>query len=160
EGMGSVYQGDVLKPDPDGTFRECASPDMQKFLTALLVPHTPVKALITTQMTPKELEGRDGCLVHKLEPMTKQDAVASFRARGVSGTRAELELAANGCGNHPLSLTLLIGMVLRDPERMGDILSAKRADPDLVPSEPNRTHHVLEHVVGALSPALKKVLEC
>lgn len=110
---------------------------------------------------PRELDDREGCLLHKLEPMSKEDAIAYFRARGIGeekATRAEIEFACDRYGYHPLALTLLIGAVFKDPKLMGDIRSANDHELNLVPTEPHRSHHILELAYNALAPKLRQFI--
>jgi hypothetical protein len=131
---------------------------MQRFLVALLTPGGKAKTLLTTRLMPRELDSREGCSRLELQPMTKEDSVAYFRARGVteeSATHVEIELACNLYGYNPLAITLLIGVALKDKTFMGNIHAIRDRDIRLVPTEPGRSHDILELTYHALPQALR-----
>ncbi|MEM9665253.1 MAG: hypothetical protein AAF970_09980, partial [Bacteroidota bacterium] len=69
---------------------------------------------------------------------------------------AEIERACEPYGYHPLSLSLLAGLIVGDYEQPGDVAVAKRLDVmgDLV----QRKHHVLEVAYDRLRPARRTFL--
>lgn len=155
-GMGAAYQGDdPAKPEAQAphhgsriTHHDCVSPIAEHFLRSLAVlPGVRGKALMTTRLRPRVLQAHGGDLLHgcrevELDQMQPADAVAFFRAQGVRGGRAETQRAGAPYGYHPLSLRLLAGLIVRDPQQPGDIAAARRLDVsgDLV----QRRHHVLQ----------------
>jgi len=116
---------------------------------------------MTTRLRPRVLEapGGDllqGCREEELTQMQPADAVAFFRAQGVRGSRAEIEATCQPYGYHPLSLRLLAGLVVSDPQQPGDIAAARRLDVsgDLI----QRRHHVLAQAYDNLTPARQELL--
>ena len=119
--LGSPYQGDEIKEDERGDFRSCIEPNCGMFLQWLASGNPRTKTLLTSRLYPKELDDLAGCLRKDLERMGKEDAVDFFHRQGVKGTRAEIEMACDSVGYHPLSLRLLSGMIVHDPKNPGDI---------------------------------------
>ncbi|MCK4735561.1 MAG: hypothetical protein KAT65_24115, partial [Methanophagales archaeon] len=119
--LGSPYQGDETKEDERGDFRSCIEPNCGMFLQWLASGNPRTKTLLTSRLYPKELDDLAGCLRKDLERMGKEDAVDFFHRQGVKGTRAEIEMACDSVGYHPLSLRLLSGMIVHDPKNPGDI---------------------------------------
>jgi tetratricopeptide (TPR) repeat protein len=119
--LGSPYQGDEIKEDERGDFRACIEPNCGMFLQWLASGNLRTKTLLTSRLYPKELDDLAGCLRKDLERMDKKDAVEFFHRQGVKGTRAEIEMACDSVGYHPLSLRLLSGMIVHDPKNPGDI---------------------------------------
>jgi len=142
--------------------QDCLSPTSDHFLRAVsALPGLRSKVLLTTRLRPRALEapGGDllaGCREEELAHMQPPDAVAFFRAQGVRGSRAEIEAACAPYGYHPLSLRLLAGLVVRDPQQPGDVVAARHLDVsgDLVA----RQHHVLERAYESLAPAGRRLL--
>jgi len=179
--LDAPYQGDEPSaPDTDhalrttqhetrNTHQDCLSPTAEHFLRAVsALPGLRGKVLMTTRLRPRVLEGPGGdllagCREEELTHMQPDDAVAFFRAQGVRGSRAEIEAACAPYGYHPLSLRLLAGLVVRDPQQPGDVVAAGRLDvsggdhegrPYLV----RRQHHVLERAYESLAPAGRRLL--
>jgi tetratricopeptide (TPR) repeat protein len=120
--LGSPYQGDEIKEDERGDFRACIELNCGMFLQWLANGKPRTKTLLTSRLYPKELEDLEGCLRKDLEQMDKKEAVDFFYRQGVNkGTRAEIEMACESAGYHPLSLRLLSGMIVHDPKNPGDI---------------------------------------
>ena len=146
-GMGSPYQGDDVKEDEKKDYNACVEPNCGTFLQMLAnVPKT--KTLITTRISPKELDDLDGVVRRELKEMDKEDAVEFFKRQGIEGTRAEIEEVCRAYGFHPLSLRLLSGMIVRDMKYGGDIKAWMKYNPlpKLVPKE----HHILELAYNSL----------
>jgi tetratricopeptide (TPR) repeat protein len=176
-GMDAAYRGDEPHPSP-GPFplplgegrgrglgegeRDCISPIAEHFLrSAASLPGIRSKVLVTTRLRPRVLEGHGGvllagCREEELTQMQPADAVAFFRAQGIRGGRAEIEAACAPYGYHPLSLRLLAGLVVADPQQPGDIAAARRLDVagDLV----QRQHHVLEQAYEGLTAGRRRLL--
>jgi tetratricopeptide (TPR) repeat protein len=119
--LGSPYQGDEIKEDERGDFRSCIEPNCGMFLQWLASGNLRTKTLFTSRLYPKELDDLDSCLRKDLKQMDKEDAIEFFHRQGVKGTRAEIEMACESFGYHPLSLRLLSGMIVHDPKNPGDI---------------------------------------
>jgi tetratricopeptide (TPR) repeat protein len=161
--MDAAYQGDDVGQTanlPNQT--DCVSPITEHFLRSVAsLPDIRSKVLLTTRLRPHVLEAvggelLTGCREVELTQMQPADAVAFFRTRGVRGARAEIQRACAPYGYHPLSLRLLAGLVMRDPQQPGDISAARRLDVsgDLV----QRQHHVLETAYTSLDPEQQKLL--
>jgi tetratricopeptide (TPR) repeat protein len=119
--LGSPYQGDEVKEDERGDFRSCIEPNCGMFLQWLASGYPRTKTLLTSRLYPKELDDLEGCVKKDLTHLDKEDAVEFFKRQGAKGTRAEIEIACERVGYHPLSLRLLSGMIVHDPKNPGDI---------------------------------------
>ena len=172
--LDAPYLGDTPpSPDPDHetrnthhaprtTQQDCLSPTSDHFLRAVsALPGLHSKVLLTTRLRPRALEapGGDllaGCREEELAHMQPPDAVAFFRAQGVRGSRAEIEAACAPYGYHPLSLRLLAGLVVRDPQQPGDVAAARHLD--VSGEQVARQHHVLERAYESLAPPGRRLL--
>lgn len=147
--LGSPYQGDEIKEDERGDFRSCIEPNCGMFFQWLASGYPRTKTLLTSRLYPKELDDLEGCLQKDLKRMDKEDAVEFFHRRGVKGTRAEIEIACESVGYHPLYLRLLSGMVVRDTKNPGDIKEWMKYEiiPELKGKE---GHNILEFSYNSL----------
>ena len=144
------------------THHDCISPLAEHFLRGVAtLPGIGGKVLLTTRLLPRILQAHggdllQGCCERELTQMPPADAVAFFRAQGIRGSRAEIEAACAPYGYHPLSLRLLAGLVVSDPQQPGDVRAARRLDVsgDLVA----RRHHVLEQAYSNLLPGRQRLL--
>jgi tetratricopeptide (TPR) repeat protein len=142
--------------------QDCLSPTSDYFLRAVsALPGLQSKVLLTTRLRPHVLEavGGDllaGCREQELAHMQPPDAVAFFRAQGIRGSRAEIEAACAPYGYHPLSLRLLVGLVVRDPQQPGDVVAARHLD--VSGEQVARQHHVLERAYGSLASPGQRLL--
>ena len=176
--MEAAYQGDEVRvgrhavagkggrepPGPGGPHCDCdcISPLAELFLlNVALQPLLRSKVLLTTRLCPRVLEARGGgllagCREEPLLQMQPDDAVAFFQAQGIRGTHTEIEAACAPYGYHPLSLSLLAGLIVRDFQQPGDVAAAKRLDVsgDLV----QRQHHVLQTAYDSLAPSPQALL--
>ena len=72
---------------------------------------------MTTRLFPRVLEGADGkilkaCREENLKPFSPEDAVLYFHNEGIAAaTRAEIIEVCSAYGYHPLSLSLLVGLI-------------------------------------------------
>jgi tetratricopeptide (TPR) repeat protein len=111
--------------------RESKDPLGGRFLSGMAsLPGTGSKMLILTRFRPRALEALDGaplggCRELELGPLQPGEACEYLRARGVAGTRVELERTCKRYGFHPLSINLLAGQVMADLEQPGDIAAAR-----------------------------------
>ena len=119
--LGSPYQGDEFKEDEKGDFRSCIELNCGLFLQWLATGNSKTKTLLTSRFYPKELDSLDGCQRRELKKMNKEDAVEFFNRQGIKGIRAEIEIACESVGYHPLYLRLLSGMIKQDPKNPGDM---------------------------------------
>ncbi len=143
--------------------RDCISLSAEDFLRKVATyPHLSGKVLITTRLRPRILESPHGddllanCREVELEGLSPDDAVAYFRARGIRGNRAEMEVVAERYGYHPLSLALLAGLILKDPRKPGDITVAEGLD--VTGDLKQRQHHVLQRAYESLPPDRQRLL--
>ncbi len=163
-GMNAAYQGDEIgQVDSTDNERDCISSVAEYFLhrIASLPGRLKVKVLMTTRLRPRVLEvtGGDllvGCREKELNQMLPDDAVAYCRARGVCGNQAEIMQACANYGYHPLSISLLAGLIVEDLQQPGNIAAARRLDVsgDLV----QRRHHVLEQAYEGLTSVRRQLL--
>jgi tetratricopeptide (TPR) repeat protein len=171
--MNAAYQGDHPLSSPDvgrgegdggrgEGQRDCVSPLAENFLRGVAtMPGIRGKIFLTTRLLPRILQAHggdllQGCCEEELTQMQPADAVAFFRAQGIRGSRAEIERACAPYGYHPLSLRLLAGLIVRDPQQPGDVSAARRLDVsgDLLA----RRHHVLEQAYSNLAPGRQQLL--
>ena len=160
-GLNGAYRDDYESSNFKAHDRDCTSPLAGLFLrSAATLPDLRTRILITTRLRPRSVEDHgeliSGCREEELVQMQPDDAVSFFRAQGIRGTHAEIEAACEPYGYHPLSLRLLAGRIVGDPQLPGDITAASRLDVsgDLV----RRRHHVLEASYNSLAPERQKLL--
>ena len=166
-GLDAAYQGDEARTN--GSDRDCISPLAEAFLYHVaLHPNLRSKVLLTTRLCPSVLETKgggflNGCLVKELRQLQTDDAVAFFHARGVRGTYTEIEAACRPYGFHPLSLTLLAGLIVNDVQQPGEIAAAKwldigGKDEQGNPYQRQHKNHVLETAYNTLTPSRQKLM--
>jgi hypothetical protein len=147
--LGSPYQGDEIKEDERGDFRACIEPNCGMFLQWLASGNPRTKTLLTSRLYPKELDDLAGCLRKDLKQMDKEDAFEFFHRQSVNGTRAEIEMACDSVGYHPLSLRLLSGMIVHDPKNPRDIQEWLKYN--LIPELKGKEgHNILELAYNSL----------
>ena len=128
--MAQPLQRDDERADIDRSPRDCASPLTETFLRGLFGRKMPSKVLMTTRLTPRVLESADGkllkgCRDESLPTFSPDDAVAYFHKEGIAATRAEIIAVCSAYGYHPLSLSMLAGLILNDIENPVNILVAQ-----------------------------------
>jgi tetratricopeptide (TPR) repeat protein len=146
--LGSPYRGDEAKEDEKKEFRKCIDPNCGMFLKYLATGYPKTKTLLTSRLFPKELDESEGVLYKALERMGKEDAVEFFSRQGVRGTRAEIEMACESVGYHPLSLRLLSGMIVHDMKFRGDVKAWTKHKP--LPRLVPKAHHILALAYNSL----------
>jgi tetratricopeptide (TPR) repeat protein len=169
-GMNAAYQGDDA-PAPENRGRagegvsdrdtDCISLFVEQFIRGVAsMPRMSGKVLMTTRLLPRALhihgDRLQGCREEELKGLQPIDAIAYFHSKNIRGTHTEIETACVPYGYHPLSLSLLAGLIVNDLQQPGDIAVAKRLDVsgDLV----QRQHHVLEQSYNSLTPTRQKLL--
>ena len=116
---------------------------------------------MTTRLCPRVLESADGkllkgCREAPLAAFSPEDAVTYFHNEGIKATRAEVSEACAAYGYHPLSLSLLVGLINADHERRGDIAAVKNLE--IFADVKARRHHVLERAYESLAPERRDLL--
>lgn len=97
------------------------------------------KVLLVTRLTPRAVEAPmkeegdnatvlPGCHFYELGPMQLSDAIFLLAAQGVRGEPSDMEYICGAYHQHPLSLSLLSGLVVSDISRPGDITAIHRLD--------------------------------
>ena len=155
-GLGSPYQGDEVPADKKDDYRACVDPNAGTFLQWLTSPDIKSKILVTSRLFPRELDGLGGCRHKLLDRMDKDDAIAFFQQQGIAGTHAEIEAACDAYGYHPLSLRLLSGLILKDPQYRRDIATWVKYT--LLPDEKQREHNILELAYNSLDKKKRKLI--
>ena len=79
-----------------------------------------------------------------------------FHNEGIKATRAEIIAVCSAYGYHPLSLSLLVGLINEDHEQRGDIAAVKNLE--IFEDVKARRHHVLERAYGSLAPERRDLL--
>ncbi|HLA07028.1 MAG TPA: tetratricopeptide repeat protein, partial [Anaerolineales bacterium] len=79
-----------------------------------------------------------------------------FHKEGIAATRAEILAVCSAYGYHPLSLSLLVGLINEDHEKRGDIAAVKNLE--IFEDVKARRHHVLERAYGSLAPERRDLL--
>lgn len=156
----------ALQPDDEDAAigpsqRDCSSPLTETFLRGLSGAGMKSKVLMTTRLCPRVLESADGkllkgCREVPLAAFSPEDAVTYFHNEGVKTTRAEILALCAAYGYHPLSLSLLVGLINADHERRGDIEAVKNLE--IFEDVKARRHHVLERAYGSLAPERRDLL--
>lgn len=155
-GLGSPYGGDTGTGLNEVDARGVVDPNFAHFLTRFSVEGFRGKLLITSRLVPSALDGLEGCRIEHLSGL-KQDEVAEyFTKKGIEGSRADILELSEKCGSHPLWLSLMAGLIGRDPETPGDLARwrAKNPMPDLTGK---LGHHVLQ-VAYEAAPLNQQVL--
>lgn len=152
--MDAALQSDDEDADIDPSQRDCSSPLTETFLRGLSGAGMKSKVLMTTRLCPRVLESADGvllkgCREEPLAAFSPEDAVTYFHNEGIKATRAEIVEACAAYGYHPLSLSLLVGLINADHERRGDIVVVKNLE--IFEDVKARRHHVLERAYGSLA---------
>ena len=159
--MDAALQSDDEDADIDPSQRDCSSPLTETFLRGLSGVGMRSKVLMTTRLCPRVLESADGkllkgCREEPLSAFSPEDAVAYFHKEGINATHAEIIEVCSAYGYHPLSLSLLVGLINEDHEHRGDIAAVKNLD--IFGDIKGRRHHVLERVYESLPPEHKDLL--
>ena len=161
--MDAALQSDDEDADAkhDPSQRDCSSPLTETFLRGLSGAGLKSKVLMTTRLCPRVLESADGkllkgCREEPLAAFLPEDAVTYFHNEGIKATRAEVIEACAAYGYHPLSLSLLVGLINADHERRGDIAAVKNLE--IFADVKARRHHVLERAYGSLAPERRDLL--
>jgi len=159
--MDAALQSDDEDADIDPSQRDCSSPLTETFLRGLSGVGTKSKVLMTTRLCPRVLESADGkllkgCRDEALSAFSPDDAVTYFHNEGIAATRAEILAACSAYGYHPLSLSLLVGLINEDHEQRGDIAAVKNLE--IFEDVRARRHHVLERAYESLAPERRDLL--
>ena len=159
--MDAALQSDDEDADIDPSQRDCSSPLTETFLHGLSGAGTKSKVLMTTRLCPRALESADGkllkgCRDEPLSAFSPEDAVTYFHNEGIAATRAEIVAVCSAYGYHPLSLSLLVGLINEDHEHRGDIAAVKNLE--IFEDVKARRHHVLERAYESLAPERRDLL--
>jgi tetratricopeptide (TPR) repeat protein len=167
-GMNAAYQGDAT-PAPENRGRagegvndtDCISMFAEQLIRGIAsMPHLHGKVLMTTRLLPRALhihgDRLQGCREEELTSLNPTDAVAYFHARKINGTHTEIETACKPYEYHPLSLSLLTGLIVNDLQKPYDIAVAQRLN--VMGDLKQQQHHVLEVAYNSLTPARQKLL--
>jgi hypothetical protein len=159
--MDAALQSDDEDTNIDPSQRDCSSPLTETFLRGLSGEHMHSKVLMTTRLCPRVLESADGkllkgCREEALSAFSPADAVTYFHNEGIKATRAEIIEVCSAYGYHPLSLSLLVGLINEDHEQRGDIAAVKNLE--IFEDVRARRHHVLERAYESLAPERRNLL--
>ena len=159
--MDAALQSDDEDADIDPSQRDCSSPLTETFLRGLSGAGMRSKVLMTTRLCPRVLESADGkllkgCRDEALSAFSPDDAVMYFHNEGIAGTRAEILAACSAYGYHPLSLSLLVGLINEDHAHRGDIEAVKNLE--IFDDLKARRHHVLQRAYESLAPERRDLL--
>lgn len=152
--MDAALQSDDEDADIDPSQRDCASPLTETFLRGLSGVGMRSKVLMTTRLCPRVLESADGkllkgCRDEPLPAFSPDDAVTYFHKEGIAATRTEIVAVCSAYGYHPLSLSLLVGLINEDHEHHGDIQAVK--DLEIFEDIKARRDHVLKRAYESLA---------
>ena len=118
------------------------------------------KVLITTRLLPSALEPSGarlvGCRKEELTALAPDDALALFRTEKIEGSDAEIKVACERYGYHPLSLRLLVGWVKNDFKQPKNIRAAEQLN--IVGDLIQQKHHVLEQSYERLPSEARNML--
>jgi tetratricopeptide (TPR) repeat protein len=159
--MDAALQSDDEDAGIDPSQRDCSSPLTETFLRGLSGAGMKSKVLMTTRLCPRAVESADGkllkgCREEPLSAFSPEDAVTYFQNEGIKATRAEVIEVCSAYGYHPLSLSLLVGLINEDHEQRGDIVAVKNLE--IFEDVRARRHHVLERAYGSLAPERRDLL--
>jgi tetratricopeptide (TPR) repeat protein len=133
----------------------------ETFLRGLSDEKIRSKVLMTTRLFPRVLEGADNkilkaCREENLKAFSPEDAVMYFHNEGIAATRAEIIEVCSAYGYHPLSLSLLVGLINENEEHRGDIVVARNLD--IFGDIKAKRDHVLKRAYESLSPERRDLL--
>ncbi|MBI5934003.1 MAG: hypothetical protein HY867_09870 [Chloroflexi bacterium] len=159
--MDAALQSDDEDADIDPSQRDCSSPLTETFLRGLSGAVTKSKVLMTTRLCPRALESADGkllkgCRDESLSAFSPEDAVTYFHNEGIKATRAEIIEVCAAYGYHPLSLSLLVGLINEDHAHRGDIAAVKNLE--IFEDVRARRHHVLQRAYESLATERRDLL--
>lgn len=125
------------------------------------------RTLMTTRLFPSKLQTDTGHVlpgsqVWFLTGMQPSDALALWRAMGVSGHETDLEPLFRSIDYHPLLIRAIAGEVAGYRPAPGDLSAWRRAHPDFDPFVlplVQAKSHVLAYALGNLSPDVRQVLQ-
>ena len=155
----------VLDRDPCDAIRDDDT-DLLRSLAAA----APSKILISSRLIPRVLLNQAGIPLPGVKPLVlpglnEADAETLLRSCGIEGTSADMRYyLTNYCGNHPLVIAVLAGLINSPGPHRGDF-DAWAADPahgaklnlaslNLVQSR----NHILHAAMEALEPASRQLL--
>ncbi len=161
--MDAALQSDDEDADIDPSQRDCSSPLTETFLRGLSGVGMKSKVLMTTRLCPRTLESADskllkGCRDESLSAFSPEDAVTYFHNEGIKATRAEIIEVCAAYGYHPLSLSLLVGLINREEgnEHRGDIVEANNLY--IFDNIKANRNHVLKQVYESLTSERRDLL--
>ena len=159
--MDAATQSDDEDEEIDPSQRDCTSMPAETFLRGLSDEKIRSKVLMTTRLFPRVLEGTDGkilkaCREENLKAFSPEDAVMYFHNEGITATRAEIIEVCSAYGYHPLSLSLLVGLINENEEHRGDIVVARNLD--IFDDIKAKRDHVLKRAYESLSPERRDLL--
>lgn len=155
----------ILDRDPCDAIRDEDTDLLRSFAAA-----TPSKILVSSRLVPRALLNRSGLPLPGVKPLVlpgldDADAEELLRLGGVRGTSSAIrQYLTNHCGNHPLVIGVLAGLVNSPGPHRGNF-DAWATDPDhgakldlasldLVQSR----NHILRAAMDALEPASRQLL--
>lgn len=159
--MDAALQSDDEDEAIDPSQRDCASPLTETFLRGLSGENIGSKVLMTTRLCPRVLESADGkllkgCRDELLQALSPDDAMTYFHNERIAATRAEIIAVCSAYGYHPLSLSLLVGLINEDHEHRGDIVVARNLD--IFGDIKTKRFHVLQRAYESLAPERRDLL--
>ena len=155
--LASVYQGDTL-PEKSTTLRKCYDADTGKFMRWLVSEPLPSRICLTSRLVPEELSHVAGVKTLELTGLSADDAAHFFRSFGIRANRAEVDLACEPYGYHPLVIRLLVGLASTSVLYPNDLRAVKDVlRPESVKAE-DQKHHVLEYAYNGLDESSKYLL--
>ena len=92
-GLDSASYDNAAIDNDQKAFRVCVDPHIGSFLRWAAAGNLQSKILLSSRLTPQELDGLVGCRHERLHTLHTEDAVTFLRAQGVQGTRAEIQAA-------------------------------------------------------------------
>ena len=117
----------------EAELRECVEPRDGELLQQLL-HGSPSKVILSTRLFPSILEDRThirpipGVVHHKLNGLSRPDALAFFRHAGIKGSEQAMLEFADQFGRHSLLLLVICGEIAKYPRKPFNF-DAWRADP-------------------------------
>lgn len=155
----------ILDRNPCDAIRD-ADTDLLRALAAA----APSKILITSRLTPRALLNQAGIPLPGVKPLSlpgldEADAEELLRSCGIQGTSADIRYyLTNYCGNHPLVIGVLAGLINSPGPHRGNF-DSWAADPeygakldlaslDLIQSR----NHILRAAIEALAPPSRQLL--
>jgi tetratricopeptide (TPR) repeat protein len=143
--------------EADSIFRSCVDTRASEFLRGVASLRGQSQVLITSRYLPYELDNLEGVQREDLAGLGTEESISLFRAHNIHGTRAEILALCRAHGYHPLSLRLLVGVIVKDKQRPGDV-QVMRHNLIFMQLKGKEKHHIFQTAYDSLGRQNRSLL--